>query len=331
MMHVWRNRSFPPLIALILGSALAYAFSLSYYYLHVLTSISIFVMFAASINVILGYAGQISIGHAGFCAIGAYACALFVKEAHIPFGLALMAGAFLPFLVGIGLGWTCLRLSGPYLAIVTVAFGWIVQILIVNLSGLTGGAEGLMGLPRPRIFGIDLGSPMAIYLFVLLCTCVIMVFAAMLRDSKIGRSWRLIKEDPLAASVLGVDVTRQKLWAFATSAGIAGFAGGIHAFFAGALFPDYFGLSLSIQMLLAAVIGGLGTAWGPVAGGMVVAGGFEALRAAHSYQSLIIGLIVVLVCIFAPGGIGSLWKSRFLRLETWVDWFHVITLPKKLK
>jgi branched-chain amino acid transport system permease protein len=331
MGHVWRNRSLPPLIALILGSVLAYAFSLSYYYLHVLTSIAICVMFAASINVILGYAGQISIGHAGFCAIGAYTCALLAKEAHLPFGLALMVGALLPFFVGIGLGWTCLRLSGPYLAIVTVAFGWIVQILVVNFSGLTGGAEGLMGLSRPSLFGINLGSPMAMYLFILLCTCVIMFFVAMLRDSKIGRSWRLIKEDPLAASVFGVDVTRQKLLAFATSAGIAGFAGGIHAFFAGALFPDYFGLSLSVQMLLAAVIGGLGTAWGPVAGGIVVAGGFEALRATHSYQSLIIGFIVVMVCIFAPGGIQSLWKFRFLHPEKWTDWFHFITMSKKLK
>ena len=312
MTHVWRNRLIPPLGALVLGSFLAYAFSLGYYYLHVLTSVAICVMFAASINLILGYAGQISIGHGGFCAIGAYTCALLVKLCHVPFGLALLAGALFPFLVGIGLGWTCLRLSGPYLAIVTVAFGWIVQILIINFTDLTGGAEGFMGLPKPSLFGITLGSPMAIYLFILFCACLILFLTAMLRDSKVGRSWRLIKEDPLAASVFGVDVTREKLMAFATSAGIAGFAGVIHAFFAGALFPDYFGLSLSIQMLLAAVIGGLGTAWGPVLGGMVVAGGFEALRAAHDYQSLIMGFIVVLVCIFAPGGLQSLLKFRFL-------------------
>ncbi len=306
MKRLARNKLLRGAILILAGAIIPWAASFSYYYIHVLTIVCIMVLLGASMNVILGYAGQISIGHAGFYAVGAYTAGLLAKAWGVPFPLALLGGALLACVIGLALGSTCLRLSGPYLAIVTVAFGWIVQVLLVAWAPLTGGGEGLMKLPRPEILGLSLKTPLAFYIFTFLCTVAVMLYLASLGNSKCGRAWRQIKEDPLAASTFGVHVTREKLAAFAASAAVAGFAGGLYAFFAGALFPDNFGLSMSIRILMVAVIGGLGTAWGPVVGAIILTGGFEVLRATGAYQSVATGLIVVLVCVFAPGGLLSL-------------------------
>jgi len=129
----------------------------------------------------------------------------------------------------------------------------------------------------------------------------------------VGRAWRLLKEDPLAAESFGINVVKEKLTAFGLSAAIVGLGGALYAFQAGALFPDHYDLSRSIEILLVAVIGGLGRVWGPVVGAVILTLSFESMRVAGPYQGLIMGLIVVLVCVFAPGGLLSLrfkWPRR---------------------
>ncbi len=294
------------IVLLALGCALPVLIGMGFYWIHVLTALMLLIIVGSSINVVMGYAGQISLGNAGFYAIGAYTAGWLAKYAGLPFVVCLIAGAVAAALVGFVLGGPSLRLSGPYLAIVTVGFGWIVQILLVQLEPITGGAEGMMRFPRPNLFGLDLGSPQAFMAFVLVVCVGLLLFIKAIGPSRLGRAWRLVKEDALAASSFGVNVTMAKLSAFALSAAIAGLAGGLYAFFSAGIFPDTFGLTSSIRMVLVAAIGGLGYPFGPVVGATVLTAGMEGLRIAGPYQSLLMGTLIILVCVFTPGGLLSI-------------------------
>ncbi|MDN5343985.1 MAG: branched-chain amino acid transport system ATP-binding protein livM [Clostridia bacterium] len=274
----------------------------NYYVLHVANICCIFTILAMGLNMLQGYTGLVSIGQAGFYAIGAYISGLLAVKLGLPFLICLFIGALVASIVGLALGLTTVRLYGGYLALVTVGFGRIIQLIAINWVEMTGGGEGLLGIP-PAKLGTVVLTPEQFYYFALLVTVILFVITVNLVNSKIGRALIAIREQRIAANMMGIDVAGYRLIAFVIAACYSGIAGGLYAFFAGSLFPDYFSLPQSIIILIMVILGGAGTLYGPIIGAVLVTIGFEFLRPLQSYQMIIYGFGVVLVVMFMPYGI----------------------------
>jgi branched-chain amino acid transport system permease protein len=281
----------------------------NYYFLHISIMVGIFVILAQGLNILFGYAGQISIGHAAFYAIGAYASALLAARLSFPFWASSLLSLLFTGLVGFLLGLTCLRLRGEYLAITTVAFGEIVQVILTQWEEVSGGPEGFLNIPKAHIGSFLFDTPVRFYYLTLLITLLSLVLARNLTSFKLGRSFRSVRDDPLAANILGVDTTRVKLIAFVLSAAYSGLAGSLYAHYSRALLPDYFSLSLSVLIFMMVMLGGMGSLYGPVIGAILLTVSFELLRVLQVYQMVIYGVLVLLITIFAPEGLVGIVKG----------------------
>lgn len=278
----------------------------NYYLLHISIMIGIFIILAEGLNILLGYAGQISIGHAAFYAIGAYTSALLAGKLLLPFWIATILAILFTGLIGFLLGITCLKLRGEYLAITTVAFGEIVCIILTQWEELSGGPEGFLDIPYASIGPFNFNTPVRFYYLTFLATAIVLILTRNITDSKTGRGFRCVKDDPLAANVVGINTTKYKLIAFVLSAVYAGIAGSLYAHYSRALLPDYFNLGLSVLILMMVILGGMGSLFGPVVGALLMTISFEFLRTFQAYQMIIYGIIVVLITIFAPEGLVGL-------------------------
>jgi len=281
----------------------------NYYFLHISIMVGIFIILAQGLNILFGYAGQISIGHAAFYAIGAYASALLAARLSFPFWASSLLALLFTGLVGFLLGLTCLRLRGEYLAITTVAFGEIVQVILTQWEEVSGGPEGFLNIPKAHIGSFLFDTPVRFYYLTLLITLLSLVLARNLTSFKLGRSFRSVRDDPLAANILGVDTTRVKLIAFVLSAAYSGLAGSLYAHYSRALLPDYFSLSLSVLIFMMVMLGGMGSLYGPVIGAILLTVSFELLRVFQIYQMVIFGVLVLLITIFAPEGLVGIVKG----------------------
>jgi branched-chain amino acid transport system permease protein len=247
--------------------------------------------------------GQLSLAQAAFMGIGAYTSALLSIRAHAPFAVSLAAGALLPALIALPLGLPVLRLRGVFLAIATIGFGEVMRIIALNAVPLTGGALGLPSVPNTtRLWHIILVLGVTLYGF------------WRLRGSRPGYALEAIREDETAARGLGIDVTAYKLTTFVAGAVIAGLAGGLAAhatFFIG---PNDYGFERAVTILSYAIVGGVGTFWGPVAGSTALTLLPEVLRAAGVpagwVRLLLNGVILVAVILFAPNGLAGLARGR---------------------
>lgn len=269
-------------------------------------------------------AGQLSLGGAGFMSIGAYTAALLSLEAGWPVPLSIASGAIASAAVAYVLGYPVLRLQGVYLAIATLGFGELIRIVALNLR-ITHGALGLAGIPqmadditfwleesgrvpfgetRVGLDGYTWGS--LIVLGLLLTILAASAFAlARRRRSRAGRAIRAIQLDEMAAQAMGIDIARYKLRVFTESGVFAGLAGGLYAHLSYYIGPGDFGFYRAIEMLVFVVLGGEGTIFGPILGAGIITALPEILRASPSHRAILYGLIVLLIVIFAPGGILS--------------------------
>jgi branched-chain amino acid transport system permease protein len=305
----------PMMIALVLLFFLPSLSGNNYYVLHVSIMVGIFVILSQGLNILFGYAGQISIGHAAFYAIGAYASAIAAHHFSFPFGLALLSAVLFTGLIGFLLGLTCLRLRGEYLAITTVAFGEIVQVILTQWEEVSGGPEGFLTIPKAHLSFLTFDTPEKYYYLTLGITILIMILTRNLTSSKLGRSFRSVKDDILAANILGIDTTRVKIVAFVLSAAYSGLAGSLYAHYARALLPDYFNLSLSVLVFMMVMLGGMGNLYGPIVGAVLLTVSFELLRALQVYQMVIYGVVVLLITIFAPEGLVGIAMKMFRKKQ----------------
>ena len=264
---------------------------------NLINQIGINALLALSVWVTLA-CGQLSLGNMGFMAIAAYASVLLVLRAHWPFFGAVLTGSALAALAGLLLGWPVLRLRGVFLAIATIGFGEIVRVFAVNLPW-TGGAEGIVGIP-PRATTIGIYLSLAIAIFLLW----------RLMRSRAGRAFTAIAQDEVAAQGLGVNPAAYKLVAFAIGAFIAGYAGALSAFSTYFISPTDFGFSRAVDMLAYAVAGGIGAVGGPVLGAALLTLLPEVLRFLHDYRDVANGVILLLVIVFLPQGLWSLFRQR---------------------
>jgi ABC-type branched-subunit amino acid transport system permease subunit len=291
-----------------LAALLPVAFPGDPYLVQVVTLTMCSVVPAIGLNLLFGYTGLISLGHMGFAGVGAYAAALLMKQAGWGFLPALVAAMGSAGLAGLLVGIPCLRLRSHFFVIVTLAVGLILGTLFNNLDWLTGGAEGLPGIPRPRplLIGgvrIVLGNATGFYWVALAVTVAALLVQWAVVRSPFGRSLAAIRQDEALAEARGVNVFAHKLAVFALSAAIAGAGGALRACFLRVAAPSSFDLAESINLVAVVILGGAGYQAGPALGSLAFVALPEVLRVANQARLLVFGAMLVLLALFAPRGL----------------------------
>ncbi|MDA9500944.1 high-affinity branched-chain amino acid ABC transporter permease LivM [Bradyrhizobium sp. CCBAU 11357] len=280
-----------------------------------------YVMLGWGLNVVVGLAGLLDLGYVAFYAVGAYSYALLATNFGWSFWICLPLAGILAAFWGVLLGFPVLRLRGDYLAIVTLAFGEIIRLVLINWQSLTGGPNGVSGIPRPTLFGIPLSntddglaamlrieySPThrIVFLFYLILALALLTNWATIRLRRlpIGRAWEALREDEVACRALGINTTTTKLTAFATGAMFGGFAGAFFATRQGFISPESFTFQESALVLAIVVLGGMGSQLGVALAALAMIGGFELFRGLETYRMLVFGWAMVLIMIWRPRGL----------------------------
>lgn len=279
----------------------------------VLWQAGIYILLGLSLNIIVGYAGLFQLGHAAFFALGAYAVGILNLRFGVPVLLGLPVAIVLAGLAGYIISRPILHLRGDYLAIVTIAFGEIVRMLLVNnIGGITGGANGLSGIARPSIFGFTFRTTLSHYYLVLFFVVLTIIAMRRLENSRLGRAWMYVREDQLAAESMGVDTVQVKATAFLLGSAWAGLAGALYASRITVISPDLSRFLESVIIFCIVVLGGTGSIPGVFVGtaGMIILP--ELFRFVKDWRDGFVGLAMVLMMIFRPTG---LWPSRRVVLE----------------
>lgn len=290
------------------------------YWVRVISLVGIYVMLAIGLNVVVGFAGLLDLGYIAFFGIGSYTYALLSSpqlNIHLPFWLALPIVVILVSICGILIGYPTLCLRGDYIAIVTLAFGEIVYLLMINLDrpiNITNGVNGILNIDPPQIYTYTVGNPIAIgrfeltgptqfYYLILLAVVGSVVFARRLNNSRLGRAWSAIREDETVAATMGINLVRSKLLAYALGGSTAGVAGVLSAAWSGSVFPDSFLLYESILVLVMVVLGGMGSIPGVILGASALILIPELLREFQIYRTFVFGLVLIVMVIFRPEGL----------------------------
>jgi ABC-type branched-subunit amino acid transport system ATPase component/ABC-type branched-subunit amino acid transport system permease subunit len=280
------------------------------YELYIIALVGLTAVVGIGLNVLVGLTGQISLGHVAFYAIGAYAVGIFTTRFDWSFWLALPAAGLIAGAAGALLAIPALRVRGPYLAMVTIAFGFIVEQGAAEWSGLTGGWNGLLGIPTPAVFGFSF-EERAIAFLALGLTLLSLVLYALLSASPWGKAMRAVRDSETASLSIGLDPTLIRTTAFAVSAVAAGIAGGLFASMTNFISPESFPFFQSILFLLVVMIGGAGSIAGPLVGAVVVVLLPEVLSFLAQYRLLFVGLLMLLVLRLAPTGFVGLVRPWF--------------------
>ena len=286
----------------------------SNYILSVLIIIGLYTIVVQGLGILMGYGGQVSLGHAAFFGLGAYSAALLTTRLSWPEVPALLGAAVVPGIIAAVIGRPTLKLRELYLAMATLGFGLLVYIWFNEAHSLTGGPSGLSGIPYltfgPLVFDTDFKFYYLVWTVVLLVALVIKNLTA----SRMGRVLRAVRESEYAAESVGIDAAGLKLKAMIFSAVLAGLAGGLYAYYVTFVSPATFGFHASVQFVLMAVVGGLGTLAGPAVGAALVVALGEFLRwfiplvlpgAGGEYEIIFFGLILALVMVLCPQGLGT--------------------------
>ncbi|MCP4997284.1 MAG: high-affinity branched-chain amino acid ABC transporter permease LivM [Hyphomicrobiales bacterium] len=326
----------------LLAAAIALPFFLMAYfpkqdrqYIDLAILIMTYIMLGWGLNIVVGLAGLLDLGYVAFYAVGAYSFALLAEYFGFGFWLALPLAGILAAFWGVILGFPVLRLRGDYLAIVTLAFGEIVRVVLLNWYDFTNGPDGISGIPKPSLFGLEFkrsggfadyfgipydGVHRFVYLYYIIFAMAIVtnVVTMRLRRLPIGRAWEALREDEIACRSLGINTTNTKLTAFAIGAMFGGFAGSFFATRQGFISPESFTFLESAIILAIVVLGGLGSQVGVVIASVVMIGGIELLRNLDflkaifgegfdptQYRMLIFGLAMVLIMVWKPRGLIS--------------------------
>ncbi|GAB7553868.1 hypothetical protein NRB_33780 [Novosphingobium sp. 11B] len=290
---------------LCLLGGVAGALLLNGYYAFVIGQIALLAIAGIGLNVLIGLSGQFSFGHAAFYAIGAYAVAICTSHGWLPFWLAWPLGVVIAIGVGGLLALPALRVKGPYLAMVTIAFGLVVEQTLVEAESLTGGQSGILQIPPLSLAGIVLGDR-AMAIAAIIVAALVMTAYHVLSANGWGQAMRAVRDSENAAASIGISPTRTRIVAFMVSAGCCALAGGLSAPLNSFVTPQSFGLNFSILLVLTVVIGGTGSRPGPVLGAIVIGLLPELLSSFEAYRVLAYAALVLIVLWLAPGGIAGM-------------------------
>ncbi|MDR0402347.1 MAG: branched-chain amino acid ABC transporter permease [Treponema sp.] len=296
------------ILAAVLPVALMRVGLLDNYTAHIIAMGGVNAIMAISVNMIVGITGQLSLGQAGFLAIGAYACIFFHIDAGFPLPLAVVCAMLVTTVAGFLIGFPVLKLSGDYLAIVTLGFGEIIRVVFINLKSITGGPNG-------RQFATIMAPPnYALALFTV--TAALILTLALLQNflrSSYGRAIMACREDEIAANSCGIDIFRYKMTGFVLAALVAGIGGSFYAMVVGLVQPANAQFLKSIDFLIYVVLGGMGSMTGSIIAAYVLTYLQEALRFLQDYRLLIYPLILILVMLFRPQGLLGMKEFSFVR------------------
>ena len=278
---------------------------------------------AISVNIVCGITGQLSLGQAGFMAIGAYSCIILTESAGIPLPLSIILAGFVTAFAGFLIGFPTLKLTGDYLAIVTLGFGEIIRVLFVNLKSLTGGANGKR-FTSPGAVLIS-AMPDLAYLIIIGALVLIIILLQNFLRSTYGRAIMAVREDEIAANSTGVGVFKYKMLGFVIASLVAGIGGAWYAPFIGFIKPDLASFNRSIDYLIFVVLGGMGSVTGSVLAAFVLTALQEVLRFLKDNRLLFYPLILILVMLFRPQGLLGMKEFSFVK-----TWEKLVSFKKKV-
>ena len=292
----------------------------------VITLALIYIVLGLGLNIVVGFAGLLDLGYVAFYAVGAYTYALLTQYFGLSFWQCLPLSAAMSALFGFLLGFPVLRLRGDYLAIVTLGFGEIIRLLLNNMTSLTGGPDGVTGIPKPSVFGIEMtrtasvegtttfhdmfgltyqGGDMVIFLYFIALLLALFTFfvTSRLIRMPMGRAWEALRDDEIACRSLGINPTRVKLSAFTLGAAFAGLAGSFFAARQGLVTPESFTFIESALILAIVVLGGMGSQLGVIMAAILLTVLPELARGFAEYRMLFFGLVMVLMMMWRPQGL----------------------------
>ena len=301
-------------VLVIMSSSAVLVFYVNGYFVLVLATIFLLALTGIGLNVLMGLTGQVSLGHTGFYAIGAYTVAVLTSRMEISFWLAWPIAACLSALIGALLALPAMRVKGPYLAMITIAFGFVIENTIVEMRSVTGGQNGIMGITAPSIGSWAQGER-AVALLAIAATGAALAGFVWLSRGAWGAAMRAVRDSETAAESIGLNPLLIKTTAFSASALCAGAAGALFAPLSGMVTPHTFGFGQSILFVLVLMLGGSGTAVGPLVGAVVVGFLPELLSSLEEYRLLFFGLLLLLVLWVAPSGLVGFLHS--LRQRLW--------------
>ncbi|WP_283674753.1 branched-chain amino acid ABC transporter permease [Butyricicoccus sp. Marseille-Q5471] len=284
-------------------------------YVHlILCTLGIYIIVNTGFDILFGYSGQISLGQAGFYAIGAYFSAI-LSKAGLPVICSMIIAAAIAAVVGYVLAIPCSKLVHHFLAIVTIGFGEIVRLLALNgPTQLTGGANGIGGIPVVNLFGFELTSKASYLYFVLALVLLFLIIKNRIVDSRVGRAMQAIKCNPDASEAFGMKLSCYKSMAFTIAAFYAGVGGALYAHLVRFVSPESFSADQSSMFLVMILVGGMGTFYGPIIGSLLIIIVTEFLQKFGTYQMLIYGALIIFVLFFMPNGIAGTLRNRYYHL-----------------
>ena len=291
------------------------------YYLHLVNLILIYSLFSLGLNILTGYTGITSFGHAGFFALGAYATAILSTKCIIPPILSIFFASFLTGIAGFIIGLPVIRISGIYLAMVTLGSAEFIRLLAINWESFTGGPLGISNIPAISILGFYINNEQSFFFFLYPILIISTFVFIRIIDSRFGRSLEAIKDDERAAESIGIPCAKNKLISFFISGFYSGLAGALYAHFDRFISPDIFTFSLSVLVLCMVVIGGMGTVSGSILGAIIIVILLEYLQSLGVYRLLVYGLLLAIMISYYPQGLigilkeisGYFKKNRFQR------------------
>jgi branched-chain amino acid transport system permease protein len=309
--------------------------TLGTYPISVLNLILIAIVGALGLNILVGYTGQISIGAGAFMSVGAYTAANLITHLHAPFWIALPAGGLMAALIGTIVGIPSLRIKGIYLAIATLAAQLIIEWTINHVQWISGGVQASITVPRPMVFGVSLVSERQIYGFLLFFVVLAIVATLNLVRSRIGRAFIAIRDQDIAAEIIGINIFKYKLYAFAISSFFAGVTGVLESYYLGIANYEQFQIDVSIDYLAMVIIGGLGSVLGSVFGaifvtllpiatrifleafGDVLFPGADLLNVIPNLRLVIFGGLIIFFLVVEPEGLNRLWRNIRNYFRVW--------------
>jgi len=305
------------------------------YYLSIINLVLIAIVGALGLNILVGYTGQISVGHAAFMSVGAYTAANLAVRLDLPFWITLPAGGLMAALIGAIVGIPSLRIKGLYLAIATLAGQLIIEWVINHVPAISGGAQASIEVPRPTLLGTELRTQGQLYFFLLFFAALAIVATLNLVRSRIGRAFIAIRDQDIAAEIIGINIYRYKLLSFAISSFYAGVCGVLYTYYLGIANYEQFQIVVSIDYLAMIIIGGLGSVLGSILGAAFVTmlpivirwtvEGFgsyfftasELAGVSSSARLIVFGALIIFFLVVEPEGLNRLWRNIRNYFRVW--------------
>ena len=323
------------MVGLAVLFAIVLPMTLEEYYLSILNLIFIAVVGALGLNILVGYTGQISLGHGAFMSVGAYTAANLAVRLGLPFWLTLPAGGLMAAFIGALVGIPSLRIKGLYLAIATLAGQLIIEWTINHVPAISGGAQASIQVPRPDLFGFVLNTQGRLYYFLLFFAALAIVATLNLMRSRVGRAFIAVRDQDIAAEIIGIDIFRYKLLSFAVSSFYAGVTGVLYTYYLGIANYEQFQLTVSIDYLAMIIIGGLGSILGSIFGAIFVTllpimtrwfledygwlffSQSDLLNAIPNLRLILFGALIIFFLVVEPEGLNRLWRNIRNYFRVW--------------